>query len=78
MEQPPSVEALTPTKLSRAVGISVPYASQILKGEGDGARTPSLALAIRIYRATGHKLGPVAGASDAEIDTLERFQGSAA
>lgn len=69
-------EKLTPTKLSKAVGISVPYASQLLRG-GEGGRTPSVPMAIRIYRETGAKLGPIATATPEEIDTLERFQGAA-
>lgn len=66
-------EPLTPTKLSRAVSISVPYASQIIKGR----RAPSQTMAISIFRATGHKFGPIADATDDEIDVLERFQGAA-
>jgi plasmid maintenance system antidote protein VapI len=72
MEVAPHSE-LTPTALSRAVDISVPYASQILKG----VRTPTQSMAIRIYRATGKKFGPIMEATDAEIDVLERFQGAA-
>ena len=41
-------------------------------------------MAIRIYRATGHKLGPITVATDDEITgleqnlaALERFQGAA-
>jgi len=60
---------LTPTGLKKAVGISVPYASQIIRGE----RHPAQALAIRIFRATGVKFPPIAEASDAEIDVLERY-----
>lgn len=70
----------TPTELSKAAGISVPYAWQLLNPGPDGRpRTPSLALAIRIYRATQNtlKLGPIADATDAEIAILERFQGAA-
>ncbi len=63
-------EPLTPTKLSAAVGISVPYASQILSNR----RTPALGMAIRIFRETGAKFGPISGASDDEIAVLERFQ----
>jgi len=55
--------------LSRAVQISRVHAFQVIKGE----KTPSKQLAIRIYHATGHKLGPIAEASDAEIAVLERF-----
>jgi transcriptional regulator with XRE-family HTH domain len=64
---------LTPTKLAEAVGISVPYASQIMKGR----RIPLTPMAVRIYRATGHKFGPIAKASEDEIAVLERFQGAA-
>lgn len=48
--------------------LSQPYASQITTGK----RSPSQKLAIKIYRRTGLKLGPIAHASDAEIDTLEK------
>ena len=48
--------------------LSQPYASQITTGK----RKPSQSLAIKIYRRTGMKLGPIAHASDAEIDTLEK------
>jgi hypothetical protein len=51
------------------LGISKPYASQI----ATGARDPSLALAIRIYRELGLKFGPLKGASKSEITTLARL-----
>lgn len=51
-----------------ALGVSQPYASQISRG----VRTPSLRLAIKIYRKIGVKLGPIATASSAEIRTLEK------
>ena len=63
-----------PTEFAAAAGISVPYASQILRGE----RTPSQQLAISIYRKTGRKFGPIAKATDEEIDVLERVQDRAA
>lgn len=62
-------DKLTPTKLSQAIGVSVPYASQLLSGE----RTPPVPTAIRIYRATHLKMGPIANATDDEIDVLSRF-----
>lgn len=34
-------------------------------------------MAVRIFNATGHKLGPIAQASDDEIAVLGKFQGSA-
>lgn len=66
-------KALTPSELSKAVGISLPYASQLL---GDKRPLPQ-ALAIKIFRATGRKLGPITSATEAEIEVLERFQGDA-
>lgn len=64
----------TPTTFAAAMGISVPYASQILNGH----REPSQSLAITIFRKTGKKLGPLAHATDAEIDMLESLQDRAA
>jgi len=64
---------LTPTKLAASVGISLPYASQILNGR----RACPQGLAVRIYRATGIKLAPITEATDAEIEVLERFAGVA-
>lgn len=64
---------LKPTQLSNLVGISVPYASQIISG----ARKPARRLAIKIYRHTGFKMGPIANVSDADIDVLERLDGTA-
>lgn len=62
----------TPAALAerlRAIGISQSYASQIVNGR----RAPSLALALRIHREIGVKLGPIADASPAEIRTLKRL-----
>ena len=66
--------ALTPTALSKAASISVPYASQIISKQ----RAPSRPLAIIIFRETGHKFGPLAALSDADIETLARIEGLAA
>lgn len=33
--------------------------------------------AIRVFRRDGVKLGPIASATDEEIEVLERFQGAA-
>ena len=63
------MDDLTPTLLARLCGISVPYASQILSG----ARELPRELAVRIYRETGHKLGPLVGASERDIKALERI-----
>jgi DNA-binding transcriptional regulator YdaS (Cro superfamily) len=67
-------DTLKPTRLAEALGISLPYASQLL----GGTRPITTPLAVRIYRATGHKLGPISQATDAEIDVVERFSGAAA
>lgn len=61
---------LKATPLSVAVGISKVHASHVIRG----IKTPSKDLAIRIYRATGEKLGPIAGATDEDIAVLERFE----
>jgi hypothetical protein len=66
-------EELTPTRLSKAVGISVPYASQLLSGR----KVPPMKMAVDVFRATGVKLGPLSGASDDEIEVIARFQGAA-
>lgn len=65
-----------PSLCSRLVsmGISAPYASQLSRG----VRTPSLSLALRIYRQLDVKMGPLVGASKAEIATLERVAERAA
>lgn len=38
-------------------------------------RIPNPALAVRIYRAVGVKLGPIADLSDDEIAVLEKMHG---
>lgn len=52
------------------IGVSKPYAHQIARGH-----SPSVAMALRILRGTGVKLGPIAGLSDAEIAVLEKMHG---
>jgi len=66
-------EAVTPTSLASAAGISIPYASQIL---GD-KRTPSRALAIHIYRRTGWKTSNIASLTEQQIDMLEQIEAAA-
>lgn len=61
---------LTPTEFARELGVSKGYAGDLRSGRRD----PSPKVAIRIYRAAKIKLGPIAHASDAEIDVLERFE----
>lgn len=67
-------EALTPTSLSDATGISVPYASQLLNKR----RLPSRQLALAIYHKTGLRFGPLESLSDDDIRTLARIEGVAA
>lgn len=55
----------------RAIGVNRSYAWQIANGK----RAPSQKLAVRIFRETGLKLGPVAGLSEADIAVLEKMHG---
>lgn len=48
---------MSPTELSTAAGISVPYASQLLSDDPKQKREPSLEMALRVYSATGLQLG---------------------
>lgn len=65
MDTPPK-----PTDLAATIGISVPYASQILTG----TRTPSRALAIRCFRLTGWRHAVLTGLDDADIAVLEKLE----
>lgn len=65
--------ALTPTRLARIGGVSVPFASQVLSGEKGWPRR----LAIRVWRETQQKFGPIADASDEDITVLEKFETAA-
>ncbi len=60
---------LTPTSLSNAAGISVPYASQILADPP--VRTPSRALAIHIFRKTGWRHPLIEGLTEEQMEVLE-------
>ena len=59
---------LSPTDLAKRARISVPYASQLLKGR----RMPSLELALRIYGETGVQLGLLEGLTPDEIDVMRK------
>lgn len=63
--------AITPTDLQARAGISKGYASDLLAGN----KKPSAPMAVRIFRATGLKLGPLVNLSDAEIEVAERMHG---
>lgn len=65
---------MTPTELSKAAGISVPYASQILSGDPASARTPSRALAIHIWRKTDWRHDSIADLTDEQIAMLEELE----
>lgn len=66
-----STEALELARKLREVGISESYASLI----ANGRRKPSDRLAIRIWREAGIKLGPIASATDDEIEVLAKVRG---
>lgn len=59
---------IRPTDLAEKLGISVPYASQLLSG----ARVPSLTLAIEYFEKSGVRLGPLVSKSDEQIETLRQ------
>ena len=60
--------AIRPTDLAEKLGISIPYASQLLSG----ARVPSLALALEMYAKSGQKFGPLKDKSEEQIETLRQ------
>lgn len=64
---------IRPTDLAAALKCSIAYASQMLTG----ARPITVPRALRILDKTGHKLGPIAGASDDEIKLLRKFADAA-
>lgn len=64
-------DALKPTELKEAMGISLSYASMILNGR----REPPVALALRIHSRFGVKLGCLTSASDNDIAALRRVHG---
>jgi transcriptional regulator with XRE-family HTH domain len=63
-ETPP----IRPTDLAEKLGISVPYASQLLSG----ARPPSLPLALDYFAKSGVKLGPLVSKTDEQIEILRQ------
>lgn len=58
--------SLRPTDLAKRLGVSVPYASQLLSG----ARKPSIELALRFFDRSGVRLGPLVDATDEQIAAL--------
>jgi plasmid maintenance system antidote protein VapI len=67
-------EPLKYSDLASKAGISTGHAHDILSGR----RTPSRALAIQIWRATGYKFPPIAKLSDAEIELQAALDAKAA
>lgn len=65
---------LKPTTFAKAVGISVSYASEILKG----TRTPSRKLALDIFEKLGVRFPPIEHLSDRDIRALARIERVAA
>lgn len=61
---------MSPTELSKATGISVPYASQILTTD----RVPSRPLAIHIFRQTGWRHPRISELSEEQLEMLERIE----
>ena len=61
---------ITPTRLSEAAGISVPYACQIIGGK----RTPPRALAVHIYQRTGWRHETLADFDEAQITAFAEMQ----
>lgn len=53
-------------RLAKALGCDKSYVNRAARRDRVGA-----ALAIRIYRKTGHKLGPIAEASPKQIEAME-------
>ena len=68
----PPAERPTPTRLAAEAGISVPYASQLL----NGTRVPPNPMALRIWQATGCKLGALESLTDAECAQFARLSGA--
>jgi hypothetical protein len=61
--------AIKPIDLAEALGISRPYASLLLAGK----RSWTQPLALKAWRATGHKLGGLEALTDDECEQLDRL-----
>lgn len=66
-EQLEMANGFTPSTFADAAGISKGFACDLLSRK----RPASQAMAIQIYRKTGHKVRPIEGMSDEEISQLE-------
>lgn len=56
------------------IGVAKSYASEIARGK----RKPSLPYALRIFRKTGLRLGPLKDLSTSDIETVARINSRAA
>ena len=64
---------IDPTAIARAGNVTAAYARMMLAG----TRRPSLAVAMRIYDATGVQLGPIAGLDRRGIDVARTMADAA-
>jgi transcriptional regulator with XRE-family HTH domain len=67
-------EGVKDAELAAEFGIARSYVTRIR----NGGRQPGMALALRIHRKIGLKLGPLAGATKSEIAAVERVTERAA
>lgn len=62
-------KGIRPTDLAKELGCSVGYASQLITG----TRPRTVATALKIAAKTGHRFGPIANATDEEVNLLQKF-----
>lgn len=63
------MEKPDPNAIATAGGVTPAYARMLIAG----TRTPSLAVALRIYDATGEKFGLLRGLDDNGIETARQM-----
>ena len=68
------MKPLRTKELAAALGVTTGYASMLLSGQ----RPWSTVLALRAWRATGHKLGGLAALSDTDCEQLARLSAAIA
>lgn len=61
------------TAFAKLAEISISYASQLLSDDPTKRRTPTVEMALSIYRKTGVKLGILSGSDTREANTLIRM-----
>lgn len=61
--------SITAQQIADAAGVTPAYARMILAG----SRTPSQACALRVFDATGQRIGPLTGLSPDEIETVRKM-----